>query len=98
MTYSLAGYVGVPNLGLELHFGGAERIVGGYDDVNLEDAAFVWGIWRTWERALEVIKLVAVRIGLDGNIAVIIGRTLVDLLLYPTKPIVCHASKTTHTT
>lgn len=40
----LGGDVGVPDLGLELHLGGFVGVLGGEDDVDLEEAALVGGV------------------------------------------------------
>jgi hypothetical protein len=53
-TYSLTADVGVPDFGIELHGGGAKRIVGVNLDVDDVGASFIWRARGTRYLCLQV--------------------------------------------
>lgn len=53
-AYRLTADVGVPDLGVEAHLRGLERVVVGDHNIDHELAAGIWAVWWSGDGALEV--------------------------------------------
>ena len=85
----LGADVRVPDFSVELHLGRFEWVVGRDVDIDVEDAAFVAGVFGAENLSFPVAQVISHDFGLDDELAVCLLDTVLELLeLFHNSPVV----------